>query len=219
MRSAPSGAAVRRIATPRSRSTGRRRRAGRGARRRRCGARVSALPFTSSVGWGSINVEGWTPQPGPGAAGRSARRDARTISGRWGFRSCRGGSSPTATAAERAAGGRSSTRSSRSASGRRAMPIGKHVWNDPERADDDRRRRRHGQAVRPRRRRADRRLSAQPWTAGVPGRADVVAIRRPSRATIVRKIHEIDPTITGVRRPDDAGSDESTRWRGSGSRR
>ena len=25
---------------------------------------VGALPFTSSVGWGSINVEGWTPQPG-----------------------------------------------------------------------------------------------------------------------------------------------------------
>jgi predicted permease len=25
---------------------------------------VSALPFTSSVGWGSINVEGWTPAPG-----------------------------------------------------------------------------------------------------------------------------------------------------------
>ena len=25
---------------------------------------VSALPFTSSVGWGSINVEGFTPQPG-----------------------------------------------------------------------------------------------------------------------------------------------------------
>jgi predicted permease len=25
---------------------------------------VSSLPFTSSVGWGSINVEGWTPQPG-----------------------------------------------------------------------------------------------------------------------------------------------------------
>jgi predicted permease len=25
---------------------------------------VSALPFTSSVGWGGINVEGWTPQPG-----------------------------------------------------------------------------------------------------------------------------------------------------------
>ncbi len=25
---------------------------------------VSALPFTSSVGWGSINVEGWTPEPG-----------------------------------------------------------------------------------------------------------------------------------------------------------
>jgi predicted permease len=25
---------------------------------------VSALPFTSSVGWGRINVEGWTPEPG-----------------------------------------------------------------------------------------------------------------------------------------------------------
>jgi predicted permease len=25
---------------------------------------VTALPFTSSVGWGGINVEGWTPQPG-----------------------------------------------------------------------------------------------------------------------------------------------------------
>ena len=25
---------------------------------------VSALPFTSSVGWGSINVEGWTSEPG-----------------------------------------------------------------------------------------------------------------------------------------------------------
>ena len=25
---------------------------------------VSALPFTSAVGWGSINVEGFTPQPG-----------------------------------------------------------------------------------------------------------------------------------------------------------
>jgi predicted permease len=25
---------------------------------------VSTLPFTSAVGWGSINVEGWTPEPG-----------------------------------------------------------------------------------------------------------------------------------------------------------
>ena len=25
---------------------------------------VTSLPFTSSVGWGSINVEGWTPAPG-----------------------------------------------------------------------------------------------------------------------------------------------------------
>jgi hypothetical protein len=27
----------------------------------RCGER---LPFTSSIGWGGINVEGWTPEPG-----------------------------------------------------------------------------------------------------------------------------------------------------------
>jgi predicted permease len=25
---------------------------------------ITSLPFTSSVGWGSINIEGWTPQPG-----------------------------------------------------------------------------------------------------------------------------------------------------------
>src|SRR4029077_7429605 len=25
---------------------------------------VTALPFTSSVGWGQINLEGWTPEPG-----------------------------------------------------------------------------------------------------------------------------------------------------------
>ena len=25
---------------------------------------ITALPFTSAVGWGSINVEGWQPQPG-----------------------------------------------------------------------------------------------------------------------------------------------------------
>jgi predicted permease len=25
---------------------------------------VSSLPFTASVGWGGINIEGWTPQPG-----------------------------------------------------------------------------------------------------------------------------------------------------------
>src|SRR6185369_346378 len=25
---------------------------------------VTVLPFTSSIGWGGINVEGWTPEPG-----------------------------------------------------------------------------------------------------------------------------------------------------------
>ena len=37
-------------------------------------------------------------------------------------------------------------------------PIGKHVWNDPKQPDDDRRRRRDGEAVRPRHRRPHRRL-------------------------------------------------------------
>ena len=57
-------AAVRRIATPRSRSIapfGEALAAVPGVTSR--GA-VSSLPFTSSVGWGTINVEGWTPQPG-----------------------------------------------------------------------------------------------------------------------------------------------------------
>jgi predicted permease len=35
---------------------------------------VSSLPFTSSVGWGSINVEGWTPQPG-----QELQVDQRTV--------------------------------------------------------------------------------------------------------------------------------------------
>ena len=39
---------------------------------------VSALPFTSSVGWGSINVEGWTPEPG-----QELQVDQRAVTARY----------------------------------------------------------------------------------------------------------------------------------------
>ena len=155
----------------------------------------------------------------PGAAGRSARRDAATTSGRWGFRWCRAAfftdgdmpptAEPVAIIDEKFA--------------QRFWPdgdaIGKHVWNDPEQQDDHRRRRRHGQAVRPRRRRPHRRLPAEPVAAGYQVARTSSAIRRRSRGDIVRKIHELDPTITGLRRADDDGPHERRRWRGSDSRR
>ena len=46
---------------------------------------VTALPFTSSVGWGGINVEGFVPQPGQEL--QVDQRAPRPItSGRWRFR-------------------------------------------------------------------------------------------------------------------------------------
>ena len=155
---------------------------------------VTALPFTSSVGWGSINVEGWTPQPG-----QELQVDQRAVTPDY-FRTMeiplRQGRvlRQLRRAAERRARGRSSTRSSRSGSGRASRPIGKHLWNDPK----------------------------QPMTiVGVVGTVkqyglDVdgrIVVYRPSlgllgyqvartsgdpaavSAAIVRAIHEIDPTI------------------------
>ena len=63
---------------------------------------VSSLPFTSSVGWGSINVEGWTPQPGQELQVDQRARDAGLLPDDGDPAACRGGSSPTSTAAERA---------------------------------------------------------------------------------------------------------------------
>jgi len=39
---------------------------------------VSALPFTSSVGWGNINIEGWTPEPG-----QELQVDQRNVTGKY----------------------------------------------------------------------------------------------------------------------------------------
>ena len=120
-------------ARPRSRTSGQFGDAHRrGAGRDRCAARSSSLPFTSSVGWGSINVEGWTPQPGQELQvdQRAATADYfRTmeiplVQGRF--------FTDFDTLPNAAARWRSSTRSSRSGSGRTAIAIGKHLWNDPK---------------------------------------------------------------------------------------
>jgi predicted permease len=93
---------------------------------------VGSLPFTSSVGWGGINVEGWTPQPGEEL--QVDRRGATTdyfktmgiplIQGRY-FTDADlpQNAEPTAIVDEKFA--------------KRFWPagdaIGKHVWNDPNR--------------------------------------------------------------------------------------
>jgi predicted permease len=91
---------------------------------------VSSLPFTSSVGWGGINIEGWTPAPGQELQvdQRSATVDYfRTmriplVQGRF-FQSSDlpARAEPTVLIDEKFA--------------RRFWPagdaIGKHVWNDP----------------------------------------------------------------------------------------
>jgi predicted permease len=93
---------------------------------------VSSLPFTSSVGWGSINVEGWTPQPG-----QELQVDQRSATVDY-FRTMRvplvkgrfftdadmpQNAEPVAIVDEKFA--------------QRFWPngdaIGKHVWNDPKR--------------------------------------------------------------------------------------
>ncbi len=93
---------------------------------------VSALPFTSSVGWGGISVEGFFPQPGQELQvdQRAATTDYfRTmgvplVSGRYfsDFDTAQG-AEPAAIVDEKFA--------------RRFWPnesaIGKHVWNDPKR--------------------------------------------------------------------------------------
>ena len=134
---------------------------------------VSALPFTSSVGWGSINVEGWTPQPG-----QELQVDQRAATPDY-FRTMeiplvRGrffadfdampNAQPVAIVDEKFA----------QRFWPNEDPIGKHVWNDPKRRLADHRRRRHGEAVRTRRRRADRRVSARAQSIVVPGRQDVL---------------------------------------------
>ena len=163
-------ASVRRIATPRSRSTGRsatRSRAVPGVTMR--GA-VSSLPFTSSVGWGSINVEGWTPQPGQELQvdQRGATPDYfRTmgiplVQGRF-FTDC-----DMPPNAEPVVDHRREVRAALLAGRRRRSASTSGAI--PSTQADDRRRRRHGEAVRPRRRRPHRRLSARRLGAAIRSR-------------------------------------------------
>ena len=155
---------------------------------------VSALPFTSSVGWGSISVEGWTPQPG-----EELQVDQRSVTTEY-FQTMRvplrqgrffsdadlaTTAEPVVIVDEKFA--------------QRFWPggdaVGKHVWNDPARKslvvgvvgtvkqyglDID------GRMVvyRPA-------ISAQ-WHVFRTATSDPLAVAR----SVTRKIHELDPTIT-----------------------
>jgi predicted permease len=155
---------------------------------------VSALPFTSSVGWGSINVEGWTPQPG-----EELQVDQRGVTADY-FQTMRvplrqgrffndadlaGTAEPVAIVDDQFA--------------QRFWPggdaVGKHVWNDPARKslvvgvvgtvkqyglDID------GRIVvyRPA-------ISAQ-WHVFRTATSDPLAVAR----AVTRTIHELEPTIT-----------------------
>ena len=155
---------------------------------------VSSLPFTSSVGWGSINVEGWTPQPG-----QELQVDQRGATTDY-FRTMRiplvkgrfftdadlpQNAEPVVIIDEKFA--------------QRFWPngdaIGKHVWNDPAHKAHDRRRRRHREAVRPRRRRAASSCTGRSPNAGYQV-ARTSGDPAPLARAMVRKIHELDPTIT-----------------------
>jgi predicted permease len=157
---------------------------------------VSALPFTSSVGWGSINVEGWTPQPG-----QELQVDQRAVTSEY-FQTMRvplvqgrfftdadlgTSAEPVAIVDEKFA--------------QRFWPngdaIGKHLWGDPARKwrivgvvgtvkqyglDVE------GRIVvyRPT-------VNAQ-WHVIRTTSSDPLAVAR----TVARRIHELDPTITVV---------------------
>jgi len=155
---------------------------------------VSALPFTSSVGWGSINVEGWTPQPGQELQvdQRAATSDyfktmripvvkGRVFSdGDW-----QPNAQPVAIVDEKFA--------------QRFWPagdaIGKHVWNDPKRqltiVGVVGTVKQYGLDV-------DGRLVVYrptPWAGYQVARtasSDPASVAR----DMIRKIREIDPTIT-----------------------
>jgi predicted permease len=173
---------------------------------------VSSLPFTSSVGWGSINIEGWTPEPGQELQvdQRSATEDyfralgIPLVKGRWFTEfDMPQNAEPVVLIDEKFA--------------QRFWPngdaIGKHLWNDPKRRmtivgivgtvkqyglDVD------GRIVfyRPT-------PNASYQVARASGDPATVA------GAIVRKIHEIDPTVPvfDVRTMTDRMSDSMARQR------
>jgi predicted permease len=156
---------------------------------------VSSLPFTSSVGWGSINVEGWTPQPGQELQvdQRGATRDyfqtmrIPLLKGRF-FTDLDlpGNAEPVAIIDEKFA--------------QRFWPngdaIGKHLWGDPKRPmtivgvvgtvkqyglDID------GRIV------VYRPTPNASWHVARTSGDPLIVAR-----DLIRKIHELDPTITVV---------------------
>ena len=174
---------------------------------------VTSLPFTSSVGWGSVHVEGWIPQPGQELQvdQRAATPDYfRTmeiplIKGRF-FNDFDAlpNAQPVAIIDEKFAQRFWPERESdRKASVER-----------PEATDDHRRRRRHGEAVRSRRRRPHRLLSPVARSVGLSGGADGSRSAGVANA-IVRAIHEVDPTIPvyDIRTMDDRLKDSLARQR------
>jgi predicted permease len=155
---------------------------------------VSALPFTSSVGWGSINIEGWTPLPG-----QELQVDQRAATSDY-FKTMRvplvkgrvftdadwqPNAQPVAIVDEKFA--------------QRFWPagdaIGKHVWNDPKRqltiVGVVGTVKQYGLDV-------DGRLVVYrptPWAGYQVARTsspDPASVAR----DMIRKIREIDPTIT-----------------------
>ena len=109
---------------------------------------VSALPLTGAVGWGGINVEGYTPPPG-----QELQVDLRVAStdyframeipllkGRYFSDHDTSDGQQVAIIDEKFA----------QRFWPHDNPIGKHLWFDPKKPYHDRRRGGHGQAVRPR---------------------------------------------------------------------
>ena len=157
---------------------------------------VSALPFTSSVGWGSINVEGWIPQPG-----QELQVDQRGVTTEY-FQTMRVPlvegrfftDADLATTAEQVV-------IVDEKFAERFWPngdaVGKHVWNDPARKativgvvgtvkqyglDID------GRIV------VYRPTANAQWHVIRTASSDPESVAR----AVTRKIHELDPTITVV---------------------
>jgi predicted permease len=156
---------------------------------------VTSLPFTSSVGWGSVNVEGWTPAPGQElqvdhravTLGYFQTMQIPLIQGRF-FEELdlSGNAARVAIVDEKFA--------------QRFWPngdaIGKHIWNDPK----QRIRivgvvgsvKQYGLDIEGRIVAYGPTINAAWHVARVTGDPQVVG------ATMVRKIRELDPTITVV---------------------
>ena len=181
----------------------------------RAGARRGHLAPVHVVGRLGIDQRrGLDAAAGTGAAGRSARRHARLLPHH-------GDAAPAGAvlhqlrrAAERGARG-GHRREVRAAVLARAVGDRQAPLERSETADDDRRRGRHRQAVRPRRGRPDRRLSPERRAARISGGADRRAIRRPSQGRLSGRSTRSIPTIPvyDIRTMPDRMSDSLARQR------